>query len=135
MWIAVTVTGVHQMRKLQKIDGSCAVLALHHVSGLPEDTVLRVCKLHGFEPSLGMEDDDWRAAADDLGIKIRAVPMESCRLKKFANNHKDGLYLLGTFDHLFALDNGIIIDPREKLAGRYPGLGRIVKQAWKVYKD
>lgn len=122
------------MQKLKKIDGSCAVLALHHVSGLPEDTVLRVCKLHGFEPSLGMEDNDWRAAADDLGIKVRSINIEPCRLKKFVNNHKSGLYLLGTFDHLFSLDNGIIIDPREKMRGRYPGLGRIVKQAWLVCK-
>lgn len=81
-----------------------------------------------------MEDYEWQAAADDLGIKIRHVSIEPQRLKVFLKNHANGLYLLGTRDHLFALDNGVIIDPREKLSGRYPGLGRIVRQAWKVLK-
>ncbi len=120
------------MKKLKKIDGSCAVIALHHVSGIDEETVLRVCALHGFTPEDGMEDEDWQEAAKDLGLNIRAVPMKDVRLSAFKKAHNTGLYLVGTFDHLFVLDNGLIVDPREKLEGRYPGLGRIVKRAWIV---
>lgn len=120
------------MKKIKKIKGSCAVVALHHVSGVDEETVLRVCKLHGFEVGEGMEDDDWKEAADDLGISIRAIPFKNCRLRAFVKKYPLGLYLVGTFDHLFVLDNGIIVDPREKMRGKWPGLGRIVKQAWVV---
>lgn len=120
------------MKKLRKIDGSCAVLALHHVSQIDEETVLRVCALHGFNPTDGMEDEDWIEAAKDLGLKLRSAGKFDCRLKKFVSEHKTGLYLVGTFDHLFVLDNGLIVDPKEKDAGRYPGLGRIVKEAWRV---
>ena len=123
------------MKKLLTIDGCCAVLALHHVSGVDEETVLRVCTLRNFHPKKGMEDRDWKAAADDLGIKVRGLAMEPCRLKRFIETHPDGLFLLGTHDHLFCLDNGIIIDPREKMAGRYPGGRRIIKQAWRVTKS
>lgn len=122
------------MNKLKTIEGSCAVLALHHVSGVDEDTVIRICTLHNFKPAKGMKDRDWKAAADDLGIKIRMLQMEPCRLKNFWENHPSGVYLLGTHDHLFVLDNNILIDPREKLRGKYPGLRRIVKQAWRVQK-
>lgn len=120
------------MKKLKKIDASCAVLALHHVSGVDEETVLRVCKLHGFEAGEGMEDSDWQEAAKDLGVKIRRISLEPCRLSKFINNHEVGLYLLGTMDHLFVIDNGVIIDPRTKMFGKFPGLGRIIKEAWRV---
>ena len=122
------------MKKLIKIDNSCAVIALHHVSGLDEETVLRICKLYDFSPHEGMDDEDWISAAKDLGITVRSVFNGSERLSKFVNNHKDGLYLLGTFNHLFVLDNGLIVDPRAKGWGGYPGLSRLVKQAWKVTK-
>lgn len=120
------------MKKLIKLDNSCAVLALHHVSGVDEETVLRVCKIHDFDPHYGMEDTDWINAAKDLGITVRSVFNGSERLSSFVNKHQSGLYLIGTFNHLFALDNGIIIDPRAKGWGGYPGLGRLVKQAWKI---
>lgn len=123
------------MKKLLKISGSCVLCALHHVSGIDEETVLRVCQLHNFTPGSGMEDADWLEAAKDLGINLRAATYRDCRLKQFVKNYPIGLYLVGTRDHLFVLDNGLIVDPREKMAGRYPGLGRVVKQAWKVIKD
>lgn len=122
------------MKKLKKIDGSCAVIALHHCSGTDEETVLRICKLHGFTPADGMEDEEWQEAAKDLGLSIRAVPYKDCRLKQFIKKYPAGLFLMGTFDHLFVLDNGLVVDPREKMKGRYPGLGRIVKKAWVVLK-
>lgn len=120
------------MKKLRKIDGVCAVLSLHYVSGRNEDTVLNVCKLHGFTPQDGMEDKDWLEAADDLGIKLRSTGKIELRLSKFVKEYSVGLYLVGTRDHLFVVDNGLIVDPREKDAGRYPGHGRIIKEAWRV---
>lgn len=122
------------MKKLLTIDGCCAVLALHHVSGIDEETVLRICTLRNFKPKKGMADKDWKAAADDLGIKIRGLIMEPCRLKRFVEDHPTGLWLLGTHDHLFVLDNNVIVDPREKQRGKYPGLRRVIKQAWRVEK-
>jgi hypothetical protein len=81
-----------------------------------------------------MDDADWLEAADDLGIKTRAVSISPLRLRRFIHDNTTGLFLIGTFDHLFVLDNGLIVDPREKMRGRYPGLGRIVKQVWRVLK-
>ena len=122
------------MKKLIKIDNSCAVLALHHVSGLPEETVLRICKLHDFTPHDGMDDEDWINAAKDLGLSVRTSFKGSERLSSFIKKYQDGLYLIGTWNHLFALDNGLIVDPKAKCWDGYPGLGRLVKQAWKVTK-
>lgn len=119
------------IKKLKKINDSCAVVALHYISGLDEEAVLRICRLHGFEVGHGMSDEDWQRAAVHLGIKFRGVALEKCHLNKFMKNHKSGLYLLGTCDHIFVLDNGIIIDPRNK---KPPGLKRIIKQAWRVSK-
>ncbi len=122
------------MKKLKKIEGSCAVIALHYGSGVDEETVLNICKFHGFTPEKGMEDHEWKEAARELGIKMRSSSMKDVRLSQFISKNKTGLFLMGTHDHLFILDNGIIIDPREKMEGRYPGLGRIIKQAWRVEK-
>lgn len=122
------------MKKIIKINNSCAVLALHHVSGMDEETVLRVCKFNDFDPNYGMDDEDWIRAAKDLGISLRSVFEGSCRFKSFFNKNKEGLFLIRTCDHLFALDNGLIIDPGAKELKSYPGLGRLVKQAWKVTK-
>lgn len=122
------------MKKILKIDNSCAVLALHHVSGLDEETVLRVCKFHDFTPQGGMTDEDWIEAAKDLSISVRMIFSGSCRLGKFINEHKTGLFLIRTHDHIFSLDNGVMIDPGGKEMKHYPGLGRLVKWAWKVTK-
>jgi len=75
------------MKILKKIPACCAVVALHYVSGIEEETVLRTCLLHGFIEGSGMEDYEWQAAADDLGIKIRHVSIEPQRLKVFLKNH------------------------------------------------
>lgn len=120
------------MKKLKKIDNSCAVVALHYVSGIAEDIVLRVCQLHEFHPKQGMDDKNWKAAGKDLGITVRAINFVPCTLKTFAREHMEGLYLLGTWDHLFVLDNGMIVDPR---CARPPGLRRMIKQAWVVNKN
>ena len=120
------------MKRLKKIDGSCAVVALLYCSGMDEETVIRVCQFHGFEAGKGMTDDEWHAAARDLKIKFRLVAMKPCTLGQFIKNHPKGLYLIGTHDHLFVVDNGIIVDPRNT---NPPGLKRSVKQSWRVTKN
>ncbi len=119
------------MREIQRIKGACAPTALHHVSGIDEDTVLRICALRNFVPAQGMWTKDWLEAADDLGIKKRKVSMEPCRLSTFIKKHPKGLFLCETYNHLFVVDNSVIVDPREKLRGNYPGLGRIIQSAWR----
>ena len=108
------------------------MIALQYVSGIDEETVLRVCALHGFESKAGMEDEEWRAAAEELKIKTRAMSLSPQKLRRFKRDYPQGLYLLGTCNHLFAIDNGIIIDPR---CEKPPGLDRIIRQAWKVDKN
>lgn len=120
------------MKKLQKIDGACAVCALCYVSALEEDTVLRVCTLHGFKEGQGMFDNEWQAAARQLDVDFRGIGIEPLLLKQFIKNYSEGLYLVATSDHIFVVDNGIVIDPRYAKA---PGLRRKIKQAWRVLKD
>lgn len=117
------------MKKLKKIPAACAVCALQYVSGIDEETVLRVCALHGFEVGKGMEDAEWMAAAGDLKVKIRGIALAPRLLRQFLKDYPAGLFLVGTHDHLFAVDNGIIVDPRNK---KPPGLKRIIRQAWRV---
>jgi len=120
------------IKRIKKIKNACAPVALCHASGRDEDTVMRVCISAGFSKKEGMADEEWQQAADDLGIVMRAVPLIPQRLQKFIRRYKEGLFLVYTHDHLFCVDGGIIYDPREKLRGKWPGLGRIVKGAWRV---
>jgi hypothetical protein len=116
------------MKKLKKLNAACAVLALHYVSGRDEDAVLRICKLHGFEVGYGMEDEEWRNAADELGIKVRSIATLPLKVHQFIKNNSTGLFIVGTFNHLFVVDNGIVIDPRFTP----PGMHRVIKQVWRV---
>lgn len=120
------------MKKLKKIEAACVLCALWYVSGIDEETILRICKSYGFKEGEGMQDQDWKSACRHLDIDIRGVSIETCTLRKFIKNHPTGLYLLGTFDHLFVVDNSIIVDPR---CENPPGMGRLIKQAWLVIKD
>lgn len=119
------------MRKLRKIDGCCAVVALYFIAKLSEDIVIDICKDHGFEAGEGMDDIQWKAAARDLGIRMRAVDMESMRLRTFVNKYPVGLYLVATRNHLFVVEGGIVVDPRHPDP---PGLDRVIQMAWRVLK-
>ncbi len=119
------------LKKLRKIKNSCAVIALQYVSSIDEDAVLRICKACGFLISAGMHDTEWKSAADLLGIEVHGMPHKTCRQSTWLNKKKKGLYLLGTCDHIFVVDEGIVIDPR---GPKTSGMGRIIKQVWKVTK-
>lgn len=106
--------------------------ALQYASGIDEDTVLRVCAMHGFEVGMGMTEDEYLDAASDLKLTYKRVHFKHpCTLRQFIRKHPEGLYLVATWDHLFCLDNGIVADPRNDAR---PGLGRIVKVAHLVTK-
>lgn len=119
------------MRKLIKIPGACVPCALQYASGIDEETVLRICALHGFEAGEGMCDHEYLEAAADLKMKLKRVNVDAEPLNKFMRRHKNGLYLLVTFDHMFVLDSSIIVDPRNK---RAPGLWRVIREAYRVLR-
>lgn len=120
------------MKKLLTLEGSCVLVALHYVTGVPEDTVKRYCEAYNFTPKEGIDDKDWIKVAKALGIKMRSQPPLPLLLSQFIKKHKAGLYIVSTFDHLFVVDNGIIFDPRNL---KPPGLSRNIVGAWKVNKD
>jgi len=85
--------------------------------------------MHGFEAGEGMTDDEYLEAATDLKLLLHRVQADGITLRQFIRKYPQGLYLTATWDHLFAVDNGIIADPRNH---DRPGLGRIIRQAWRV---
>jgi hypothetical protein len=115
--------------KIHTIEGACVVCALHYAVGIDEFAVLRACKSYGFTEKRGMEDTEWRNAAGLLGLRLRLEPTEPIELRKVIKKYPKGLFLLGTFDHLFVLDHGILYDPRGPKTG---GLRRTIKQIWRV---
>jgi len=92
------------LKKIKSIPAACAVFALCYVSEIDEDTVIRVCRLCGFEAGEGMTDFEWQEAAEHLKLKLTKVKMNPRKLKTFIKEHKRGLFLVCTKDHLFAVD-------------------------------
>ncbi len=92
------------MKKLNRIKGCCAPLALFYLSGKKEDTVLRICQFYDFHPDEGMDDEDWRDAAVHLGLKVREISFRDVCLKKFIKRRPKGVYIVATIDHIFVLD-------------------------------
>lgn len=124
------MTELQKLKKLKKVAGACVVLAFCYASKQNEETVLRICTLHGFEPGRGMTDIEYLACAKALGLKLRKVSMQGMELKKFLKEHKKGLYIVVTYDHMLVVDNGLIIDPRE--GGETGRTRRKLINAWKV---
>jgi hypothetical protein len=76
-----------------------------------------------------MLDEDIESAARDLGLHLVRVSTIPIKVKSFIHRYKNGLYLVGTFDHVFVVDNGVMVDPRNK---KPPGLYRMIKYLWRV---
>lgn len=108
------------------------MLALHYVSGIDEESVLRVCAFHGFVPRLGMFDEEWQEAARELGVRTKSKGELDIRLNKFIKENPEGLFLVTTRDHLFVIDNGLLVDPLAKDGNYYPGMRRVVRGAWRI---
>jgi hypothetical protein len=117
---------------MKRIHGYCTILALTYCSGLPESQVLDICKWHGFKDNgKGMDDPDWQDAADDLGIRRRAVRLSQHNVGQFLKAHPNGLYLVTTYNHIFTvLNGGIVSHPLQDPLGRRCK----VEAAWRVLK-
>lgn len=120
------------MKKLFRIVDACAPLALCHASGADEETVLRVATSYNFKPGRGMLDWEWLQAAADLGLKLEKVRIKRKTLKRFLEMFPIGLYIVGTHDHLFCVDNGVVFDPRERMRVGMPANNRFVVGVWRV---
>lgn len=112
------------MKKLTKLEGACAVIALRYAADVPDDTAIETCL------SQGMFDVQWMTAARKLGLKLHRVIYRKIMLKRFIKKYPEGMYLLGTHNHLFAVKDGKIFDPHWNNAG----LSRMVIQAFRVIK-
>ena len=124
------MTELVKLKKLKKLKGACVVLAFCYVTKQNEETIERMCTLHGFEPGRGLTDIEYLACAKMLGIKLRKVSFEPMELRKFLKEYKKGLYVVVTYDHMLVVDNSLIVDPRE--GGETGHQRRKIISAWKV---
>lgn len=117
---------------MKRIHGYCAILALTYASGLPESQVLDICKWHEFKDNgQGMHDDDWQEAAKDLGIRKRKIKLKGRTVGDFMKSHSKGLYLVTTYNHIFAvLNGGVVSHPLQDQMDRRCK----IEAAWKVFK-
>lgn len=119
------------MSRMVKLYGSCPIIALQHASGLEESQVIDICKWHGFEWGEGMYIEDIHRAAREIGIKKRSIKIEPCTLRAFLKAYPMGLYLVCSYDHIFAVINGGVINhPRQSP----PSNRAKIVQAWRVSK-
>ena len=113
------------MKKLTKIEGACAVLALKYVAKVPEEKAIEVCL------GQGMFDTQYLEAAKGLGLRLERVVYKKIMLKKFIKKYPLGTFLAGSHNHLFVVDNGRVVDPQWNNAG----LSRMILEAWRVDKQ
>ncbi len=122
------------MKKLRRIRNSCAVIALHILSGVPEEFVLELCKDCGFDSDSGMEDNEWKEAGMFLGIFTRKISIpQGTTLSKFIKKYPHHKYLVANSSHIFIVDDSAVIDPKGPFGGKR-GKQRIIKQAWHIFK-
>ncbi len=93
------------MKKLNKIENACAAVALRYAAKEPEDRVIEICL------GQGLFDEQWKAAANKLGIRLREAGGCPVMLKTFIKNNPYGMWIATTKNHMFIVDNGKIIDP------------------------
>jgi hypothetical protein len=119
------------MTRLRKIDGSCAILALRFVSGEEEGRVIDVCMDNGFEWGRGMYEEEILAAAKDLGVRLRRLPVSRIKVRKFLKLHPRGVFLACQRDHIFAVNNGAALSRPDI---KTTSMDCIVQDAWRVLK-
>ena len=123
---------IRKLVKLNKHKGACAVAALTYASKQAVEVVESMCKLHGFETDRGMIDEEWREAAEALGLKTRRIgfdPESPLTLSKFVKQYNEGLYFVSTKTHLFIVHNGLAVDT---LDNKKPSPRRLISEAWIV---
>lgn len=122
-------------KKLKKISGSCAPLALMYLSGLQENIVHEISVTHGWRQDWGMEDYEATKAAKDMGLKLRRLNLKKrelygVKLREIIKAYNEGKYLVYTTNHLLVIHDGRVVDLIN--GKKYQGLDRIVTAVWKV---
>jgi len=121
--------------------GACVLHAITEVSGIEEDRVITVCKAHGFKSSGGgMNCTQYKPAMKELGIEFEEITgacgvwrwlgetgSPRLSLRRFINENKEGVFLVTTLGHAFAVRDGHLIDNLKYKTGR-----RIVQMAYRI---
>ena len=109
-------------------------MALKYLSKLEDSIVHEICLSNWFQQDHGMEENEWRKAAKEMGLRLRRLNLKKrdlyrAKLSHISKIYSSGKYIIYTPEHLFVLDNGKIIDP---LNGNGYGPDRIVTGVWKL---
>ena len=111
------------MKKLATLVDACAPAAVKAASDLTDAEVAEIFLAQGFH------DEVWLNAAKQAGLKLKCVSKKkNAALIAFIKKFPEGKYIVGTWNHVFVVDNGKIIDSGWK----NDGLCRMVHKAWLV---
>lgn len=113
------------MKKLHKIVDACAPTAIRNASDLTDEKVAEIFLSQGFL------DEDWKIAAKQAGLRLRLAHDGKIILKRFIKRFGKGTYIVSTWNHLFVVRDGEVIDPTWENSGLY----RTVTHAWKIFKN
>lgn len=121
---------------IDSFSNNCTLVAARELTGLPDETILRVWREHGYQDHGGMWDRDWVPALRDLGLRLvqkstwrlnnRRAPHPT--LAQFVSDHPEGVWIAGTSSHVMVVRDGRIVDPNY----RRPGTRRLIRRAWLV---
>lgn len=122
-------------KRIKRINGFCAPLALKYLSGASDKSVYDVCLANWFQQAHGMEEHEFLKAAKELNIRLRRMNLKKselygAELYKFIKANPDGKFLIYTHAHLFVVNNSEVIDQINTKG--YFGLRRKVTGAWRV---
>lgn len=103
--------------------GDCAVRAVSKALGTDWETAYTMLALKGFEMSdMPNSNAVINAVLSDKGFEKGVVP-DTCphcyTVAQFAEDHPDGIYVLGTGDHVVCITDGVINDSWDS-SGEYP---------------
>jgi hypothetical protein len=123
--ITISATQMPKLKSLKNIQNGCVPIALQYLSKATIETMISAIIFPG------MDEEDTKLAGKMLGLTLKKVEFSPMELRKFIKQFPEGSYLLFTFDHALVLEDGKIVDPQCK---KSPGLRRVIKSAWRVYK-
>lgn len=92
--------------------GDCVIRAISIVEGIPWKKVYLALCVEGYEEcTFGDDNKTWDKYLQSIGYRRFNFPnTPGYKLSTFADNHKEGKYIVGTGTHAVAVVNGDIID-------------------------
>lgn len=92
--------------------GDCVIRAISIVEGIPWRKVYLALCVEGYEEcTFGDDNKTWDKYLQSIGYRRFNFPnTPGYKLSTFADNHKEGKYIVGTGTHAVAVVNGDIID-------------------------